>query len=244
VDEHLERQRGDLVGVASVGLVGGLGPESTIDYYRRILQVWERARPGSSPRIVMDSLDVQHALRLVANDRPGLIEYLSESIERLAGARVDFIAMTANTAHIVFDELAAGSRLPMLSIVEVCADEAARRGLKRLLLLGTRFTMEAPFYPAVFARRGIEVLSPAPEDRAWIHARYIGELLKGDFRDATRDEILSLIARLKPEQKLDGIIFGGTELPLLLKQSVIDGLPTLDTTELHVQAIVARLAST
>ena len=105
---------------------------------------------------------MQRALRLVATDRDALIEYLLASVRRLTGAGADFIAMTANTPHIVFDELAARSSVPLLSIVEVCAEEAHRRGLRRLALLGTRFTMEAPFYPAVCARHGIAVVTPKP----------------------------------------------------------------------------------
>ena len=79
--------------------------------------------------------------------------------------------MTANTPHMVFDELAAASSVPLLSIVEVCAAEAKRRGLRRLLLLGTRFTMEAEFYPTVFARYGIDVVAPDEAERTWVHAR-------------------------------------------------------------------------
>jgi aspartate racemase len=133
--------------MATVGLVGGLGPESTIDYYRRILGAWEREDPSTAPSIVIDSLDVRRALRLVDSDRAALTEYLLASLRRLAGAGVDFVAMTANTPHIVFDELAGRSPVPLLSIVEACAEEARRRGLTRLALLGTRFTMEAPLYP-------------------------------------------------------------------------------------------------
>ncbi len=227
--------------MTSVGLVGGLGPESTIDYYRRILEAWKRDDPSSAPSIVIDSLDVSRAIRLVETDRPGLTQYLLSSLRRLARAGVDFVAMTANTPHIVFDELAADSPVPLLSIVETCADEAQRRGVRRPALLGTRFTMEAPFYPAVCARRGIEVVVPNEADRTWVHERYMGELLKGEFRDATRDGFVALIGRLRSQEGIDGVILGGTELPLLLSSSVIAGVPVLDTTELHVRAIVARL---
>jgi aspartate racemase len=123
-----------------VGIIGGLGPESTVDYYRRILEVWERDDPSTAPSIVIDSLDVRRALHLVESDRPALTEYLLASLRRLAGAGVDFGAMTANTPHIVFDDLAARSPIPLVSIVEVCAQEARRRGLGRVALLGTRFT--------------------------------------------------------------------------------------------------------
>jgi aspartate racemase len=227
--------------VTSVGLVGGLGPESTIDYYRRILERWAKEDATTTPSIVIDSLDVQRALRLVATDRPALVEYLLASLRRLAGAGVDFAAMTANTPHLVFDELAVRSPIPLLSIVEVCAEEARRRGLNRLALLGTRFTMDAPFYPIVFARYGMTVVPPTDADRAWVHDRYIGQLLKGDFRDQTRQEVVALIRRLRNEERVDAVILGGTELTLLLPAQEIDGLPALDTTALHVAAIVERL---
>lgn len=224
-----------------VGLVGGLGPESTIDYYRRILKGWQRHEPSTSPSIVIDSLDVQRALRLVQDDRPGLIAYLLSSVQRLARAGADFVAMTANTPHVVFDELAADSPVPLLSIVDVCVGEIRRRGLRRLALLGTRFTMEAPFYPAVCARAGIAILLPAPADRAWIHAHYIDELLKGIFAAETRAGFTERIAGLRDSENIDGVILGGTELPLLLSDDEIAGLPALDTTALHVDAIVAGL---
>jgi aspartate racemase len=227
--------------VASVGLVGGLGPESTIDYYRRILDAWQREEPKSAPSIIIDSLDVYRGLHLVEHDRAGLIDYLAASIRRLAAAAVDFIALTANTPHIVFDELAAGSPVSLVSIVEVCAEEARWRGLRRLALLGTRFTMEAPFYPAVFSRHGIAVITPDHADRAWIHEAYVGQLLKGEFREETRQQFMSLIRRLRTNAGIDGVILGGTELPLLLTTTVVDGVPLLDTTALHVAAIVRRL---
>jgi aspartate racemase len=227
--------------MASVGLIGGLGPESTVDYYRRILEAWQREDPSTSPSIVIDSLDVKRALHLVATDRFALSEYLFESLQRLAGAGVDFIAMTANTPHVVFDALAARSKVPMLSIVEVCAADARQRRLRRVALLGTRFTMEATFYQDVCARQGIVVVTPAREERAWLHEKYVGELLKGDFRDETRREFASLIGSLREREGVEAVILGGTELPLLLASPVITDVPMLDTTALHVAAIVKRL---
>ena len=227
--------------MTTVGIVGGLGPESTVDYYRRILKAWERDDPSTAPAIVIDSLDVRRALQLVESDRPALTEYLLASLRRLAGAGVDFAVMSANTPHIVFDDLAARSPVPLLSIVEVCSEEARGRGLRRLALLGTRFTMEEPFYAAVCARYGIAVMPPNNADRAWIHDRYVGELLRGEFRDDTRQQFISLVNRLRKEESIDGVILGGTELPLLLSTPVIADVPALDTTALHVAAIVKRL---
>jgi aspartate racemase len=227
--------------MTTVGIVGGLGPESTIDYYRRILEGWWREEPATSPSIIIDSLDVQQGLRLVEKDRPALIEYLLASLNRLAAAGADFAAMAANTPHVVIDDLDPRSPIPILSIVEACAQEAQRRGLKRLLLLGTRFTMEGDFYPAVFARFGIAVVAPEETDRLMVHDRYVNQLLEGEFRDDTRREVVSLIERLRDERQVDGVILGGTELTLLLSTPVIAGVPALDTTALHVAAIVDRL---
>ena len=227
--------------MATLGIVGGLGPESTIDYYRRILEQWKRDDPSSSPSIIIDSLDVDRGLRLVQHDRPALIEYLAGSLKRLAAAGADFAAMAANTPHVVFDELVALSPIPVVSIVEACAEEAQRRDLRRLGLLGTRFTMEGSFYPTVFNRRGIAVVSPNKEERTWIHDCYVGQLLKGDFRNETRDGVTSVIKRLREEEKIDGVVLGGTELTLLLSAPVVEGIPALDTTALHVDAIVKRL---
>ena len=227
--------------MARVGLVGGLGPESTIDYYERIIEVWQRHEPGSAPGILIDSLDVQQAIRLVSGDHEALIAYLAASVHRLAAAGADFVAMTANTPHLVFDDVASRSPVPLLSIVQSCAAAAQRQGLRRLALLGTRFTMEASFYPEVCARFGIDVVVPDVEDRAWVHERYLGELLKGEFKSGTRDAFIELVGRLGDQTAVDGVILGGTELPLLLPGDTVAGLPALDTTALHVEAIVGRL---
>jgi aspartate racemase len=224
-----------------LGLVGGLGPESTIDYYYRILDGWKATDPGTSPSIVIDSLDVRRALDLVAKDREALTDYLLASVKRLADAGADFVAISANTPHLVFDALAARTQVPLLSIVETCAEEASRRGLRRVLLLGTGFTMEAPFYPEVFGRRGIAIVVPDEEERRWIHGVYVGELLHGEFHDSTRRELVSIIERIRKAEKIDGVILGGTELPLLVRGKEVASLPILDTTALHVGAIVKRL---
>lgn len=229
--------------MATAGIIGGLGPESTLDYYRRIIEVWHEDEPSTLPHLVIDSLDAGVALRLVATDRVALVSYFADSLARLERAGVDFAAISANTPHIVFDDLRARSPLPLISIVEVCAAEAKRRGLKNLLLLGTRFTMESRFYADVFERDGMSVVTPPDPELTWIHERYVGELLKGQFKDETRTELMSLIARAKQRDFVDGVIFGGTELPLLLSDATVAGIPILDTTALHVRAIVSRLRS-
>ena len=133
------------------------------------------------------------------------------------------------------------------TFLDVCERSAERDGqhvgLGRLALLGTRFTMEAPFYPDVCARRGIAVVTPSESDRTWLHQRYVGELMKGEFRHDTRRDVVALVRRLRDEHGVDGVVLGGTELPLLLPGPATAELPALDTTALHVAAIVERLAA-
>lgn len=224
------------------GIVGGLGPESTIDYYRRILEAWKARHPATLPRLMVDSLDVNRGIQLVQNDRPGLVDYLGDSVERLYRAGCTFAAMAANTPHIVFDELSARSPIPLLSIVETTAREARARGLRRVGLLGTGFTMAAAFYPTVFGRCQLEVSVPDEEARAWLHARYLGQLLDGIFLDETREGVLRIVSDLAERHGIEAVVLAGTELPLLIRSQTVSGLPILDTTELHVRAIVDRLA--
>jgi aspartate racemase len=224
-----------------VGLVGGLGPESTIDYYRRLIKAWEREDAHSSPPIVIDSLDSKLVMRLVGRELPALAEYLLESLHRLKGAGATFGAITSNTTHLVFDRLYPLSPIPLISIVETCMEEARRSGLKRLAIFGTRWLMEAPLYPTAARPHGVEIVVPPEPHRTGLHERYVNELVKGDFREETKRGVVGVAERLRDEERIDGVILGGTELPLLMPDPTIADLPVLDTTGLHVKAIMERL---
>lgn len=203
------------------GLVGGLEPDSTIDYDRLIIETWKARHPSSLPRLVIDILDVNVGIRFVREDRPGLVQYLLDSIRRLERAGCAFAAMAANTPHIVFDEVAAESPIPLFSIVEACADEIEARGFKRVGLLGTGFTMPAGFYPAVLDRRGIDVQVPTEHDRSWLHDRYLGELLNGVFTDETRAGVTRIVERWADQGRVDAVVLAGTELPLLIRSETL-----------------------
>ena len=232
---------GEPARTARGGLVGGLGPESTIDYYRRLIKEWEREDPRSSPPIVIDSLDSKRVMRLVEGDRPALTEYILESLHRLQSAGATFGAITSNTTHLVFDKVAPRSPIPLINIVDVCVEEARGLGLRRLGILGTRWLVQARLYPDVAQRHGIEIVVPPEPDRAWMHDRYVGELVKGVVRDETRRGVVAMVERLRDTKRIDGVILGGTELPLLMTEPTIADLPVLDTTGLHVAAIIERL---
>jgi aspartate racemase len=227
----------------TLGIVGGIGPESTIEYYRFILEgCRQRVTDGRAPHIIIDSIDVNRAIAMLdTNDLAGVAAYLGESVDRLARAGADVAVMAANTAHIVFDEVQRRSPIPLIRIVEAACDDAKRLGLKRLALLGTGFTMRARFYPDFFAREGLELVTPSDAEKASIHDKYINELLENRFLPETRDAMLAIIGRMRQDEGIDGVILAGTELPLLLRGTELAGLPFLDTTMIHVERAVTEV---
>lgn len=229
----------------TLGIIGGLGPESTIDYYGKIIALYrERTGDGSYPQLIINSVDLKKGLDFMdANNLPGMADYLAEEIGKLILAGATFGLISANTPHIVFDEVASRSSIPLISIVEATCAAAKARKLKRLALFGTRYTMQATFYPKAFSREGIELLLPSPEDQTYIHDKYLNELVSGKFLPATRAGLLAIVDRMKANSNIDGVILAGTELPLILRDSEHNGIPLLDTTKIHCEAAVTEMLS-
>lgn len=227
----------------TLGIVGGIGPESTIEYYRFILGGYrQRVTDGRAPHIIIDSIDVNRAIAMLnANDLAGVAAYLGEAVERLGRAGADVALMAANTPHIVFDDVQRRSPIPLISIVQAACDHAKHLGLKRLALVGTGFTMRARFYPDVFARAELELVTPSDTEKVYIHDKYINELLQNQFLPETRDAMLAVIGRMRRDDRIEGVILAGTELPLLLRGMDPAGLPFLDTTMIHVERAVTEL---
>src|ERR1051325_1657051 len=143
----------------TLGLIGGTGPESTIDYYRLLTAQYREKADGASPPIIINSVDLQRMVRWMnAGELYKVTSYLAGEFEKLQRAGVDFAALTANTAHIVFDELQQRTTLPLISIVEATCERAQMLGLKSVGLFGTRYTMQAPIYPKVFSRTDIKLI--------------------------------------------------------------------------------------
>lgn len=232
-------------GTQIIGIIGGIAPPSTIDYYRLLVEGWQRRKPdGTQPLIVINSIELKKGLELVAaaskGDTEPFILYMVQELDRLASAGATFAFFAANTPHIVFDEIAARSRIPLVSIATATAAAVASQGHKRVALLGTRFTMEGGFFNRALAPHAVEVVVPDEPDRTWVHEHYLGELTKNVFRDDTRAGFSDVIKRLQQRHAVDGLIYGGTELPLLMRSAPPIGIPTYDTTQLHVDAVLDR----
>ncbi len=229
--------------MTTLGIIGGIAPPSTIDYYRSLVTRYrERVTDGGYPSLIIDSIDARAFFALLeAGDRPRLVEVLVAELDRLGRAGADLALFASNSPHLVFDEVAARSPLPLISIVEATADAAEAQGLRRLGLLGARFTMEGGFYRSAFARRGMTVTIPDAEQRAEVHRRYFSELVEGMFLDETRAAITEVIESMHERDDIDAVILGGTELPMLFRDGPPTIVPLLDTTLIHVDAAIDRL---
>ena len=229
----------------TLGIVGGIGPESTIEYYRLIVAAYRLRKPdGSFPPVIINSIDMTKMLGLIgSNEMQAVTDYLVGEVNKLSKAGADFGLFAANTPHIVFNEIYERARMPLISIVEAACDAARSRNLARLGLFGTRFTMQGSFYPDVFSRMGLQVVTPEGIDQDFIHDKYMHELVHGEYLDETRRRLLEIVDRLIDQQRIDGLILGGTELPFILKDETYRGIPFLDTTRIHVDRAVTRMLS-
>jgi aspartate racemase len=229
----------------TVGIIGGVGPESTIEYYRFIIAGYRERNPdGSYPLIIINSVDLDKYLTWIkAGEMEPFTNSLVVEIDKLARAGADFAVLASNTPHIVFDEIRERSPLPLISIVETTRDKAQKMGMNRVGLFGTRFTMKGGFYQKVFAAAGLTIIAPNEQEQAFIHEKYLGELLNNIFLPETRESLLAIAGQMSQRDAIEGLILGGTELPLIMRDDERSGIPFLDTTRIHAERIVEELLS-
>ena len=227
----------------TLGIIGGTGPETTVEYYRSLIAAYQARDPeGRAPSLIINSIDSKRLIDLVtANELVQMADYLAGEVKRLASAGAGLALIAANTPHLVFDEVQTRSPIPMLSIVTATCDAAVTAGLRRLALFGTRFTMRAAFFPQVFATRQLAIVLPSEDEQSYIHDKYMTELFVGVLLPETRERLLEIVGTMKERDQVDGLILGGTELSLILREPLAAGLPVLDTTQIHVEAAVEWL---
>ena len=220
-----------------LGMIGGTGPESTVEYYRRLISTYNaRVSESGAPPIIINSVDNKNLVKwFTAGELARVIDFLAAEIERLARAGADFALIAAVTPHLGFDKLEQRASIPLLSIVEATADAATKAGLRRLALFGTRFTMQATLFPEAFERRGMTIVLPNEKEQEFIHEKYMGELFVGTILDETRAALVDIVETMKRRDNVDGLILGGTELSLILREPTAAGLPVLDATQIHVE---------
>ncbi len=225
----------------TIGIIGGMSPESTIEYYRTITHLYtERFGDYGYPAILIYSVSFQPYVDWPNQGRWDLVAAgLGDAARQLEKAGADFIIIATNTMHLVLKEVQACVSVPVLSLLDVVRDAILARGLTTVGLLGTRFTMEQMFFHDALTAKGIAVLVPGPADRALVNRVIYDELTAGQIVDGSRTEFVRIIQSLA-KQGAQGVILGCTEIPLLVSESDV-GLPLFDTTRLHADAAL-RLA--
>jgi aspartate racemase len=225
--------------VKKIGLIGGIGPESTVDYYKKIISTFLSEHPEKGyPEIILYSASLSELMDIMTKkDWSNLIDWLTEKVSSLELAGADFAVICSNTPHVVFQQVSANSSIPMLSIVDEACKKALALGLKKPGLIGTKFTMESDFFQSPFSGKGMDVVVPGKEDQALIHDRLFSEIELGIIKDSTRQELLAIVKRMIDRDSIDSLILGCTELPLILDRDEF-GIHFLNTTAIHVESIV------
>lgn len=220
-----------------LGLVGGMGVESTIPYYNDIVYgVQNKIGKKFFPNITIESVNAFDVLGLCSEQKyDELTDYLMQAIKNLTTSGADFIALSANTPHIVFDRLQNISTVPLVSIVEATRNEAIRLNKHKLGLLGTIFTMTEDFFKKPFYNSNIEIITPTAEEMEYINLKISSELEFGVIKEETLQGFQKIIKRMQQEDSIEAVILGCTELPLLLNDEV-SPIPCLDTMKITYTA--------
>lgn len=228
----------------TIGLVGGMTPESTLAYYQLLIRgARERLRdpdPLRNPVVVVYSLDLAVVARLQRAGRTDEVAaHLAGVCETLRRAGAEVGAMTANTPHVYLQAIRDRTGLDLVSIVDATLAAASKRGLRRPLLLGTRTTVESPMYPERFAAEGLETVIPDEDGKEMLDRAIYGELAVGEARPGTRSALLDLCRGAVEARGADGVLLACTELPLVLSDGDLE-VPVIDTARVHVDAILDR----
>jgi len=226
-----------------IGILGGLSPESTIEYYQYITRTYtQRFGDYRNPDIIIYSVSFQPYVDWPNEERWDLVaQGLSKAAQSLEAAGADFIVIATNTMHLVLDQVQASLHIPVLSLLDVVAEAILAKGFKTVGLLGTRFTMEKNLYQDALARKGITVLIPDADDRAMVNRVIYDELVAGRIRAESRAGYVDIIKKLAA-RGAQGVILGCTEIPLLVCEADA-GLPLFDTTLIHAEAALSYAVS-
>ncbi len=217
----------------TIGLIGGMSWESSAVYYEIInKEINKRLGGVHSAEIVLYSFNFGEIEKLQHENKwDELTDKLKDVAQKLERAGADVILICTNTMHKLFDDVSASVSTPMIHIADATAEEIKKRGLTRVGLLGTKFTMEQDFYKKRFKKYGIDTLIPDLEERERIHSVIYNELVIGVIREESRQEFVRIIENLH-RKGAQGVVLGCTEIPLLIKQEHVK-IPIFDTTKIH-----------
>ncbi len=223
----------------TIGLIGGMSWESSAVYYQLINEiVREKLGEASSAQSLMYSVEFNEIKKLQhAGEWSKLSKMMIAAAQRLERGGADFIVICTNTMHRMFPEMKASVSIPIIHIADATAEKIREKGLKKIALLGTNFTMTQDFYKGRLKEKHyLEVITPNEKDREVVHQIIYNELILGKIKDDSREKYKAIIQKLK-EQRAEGVILGCTEIPLLIQQKD-SPIPIFDTTLIHATKAV------
>ncbi len=221
-----------------LGMVGGSSSVSTAEYYGHLNRlVNERLGGHDAARLVLWSMNFGDLQRNnLKGDHHATGQHVLEGCHKVEAAGAEGVIICANTLHMFADEIQPQIGIPIIHLIDALAVEIRSQGLRKVLLLGTRYTMEMSFFRDRLAKHGVEANVPNDADRDFVHGKIYSEMVKGLFPAETRDEFTRIVSR-GVESGAEGVIMGCTEIPLLFARSDL-GIPKFDTTLIHAQAAV------
>lgn len=223
-----------------VGIIGGTGPESTVDYYQSIISKFQE-KIGSKedlPELFINSINMYKMFNLLMNGQTQeLINYLTDAVQKLESIGADFVVFTGNTPHIVFERVQEKVQVPMISIVEETYLKAQELSLEKIGLIGTKFTMENDFFKKPFISHNIEIVVPNQSEQEYIHRKIVEELENGIVNNETKKGFINIIEQMTDRDGIQAVILGCTELPMLIKNEDLN-IHSLNTAEIHINKII------
>ncbi|WP_022794973.1 aspartate/glutamate racemase family protein [Marinococcus halotolerans] len=223
-----------------IGIIGGLGPESTVEYYQSIINKFQEKKDSLQvlPELYINSINMYNIFTYISEERmDDLIEYVGNAARKLELLDVDGIIIAANTPHLVFEEVQKQVEVPMLSIVDAAVEAAENQGAENIGLLGTKFTMEQDFFKKPFTEKMKNIYVPDESTQQYLHEKIVSELENGIVNPETKKEFERITREMIEQYKLDTVILGCTELPMILSEKDFS-IPFLDTMQIHVNKVV------
>jgi aspartate racemase len=218
-----------------IGLIGGVSYQSTVEYYTRIMNKYnDRYNDMEYPEMVIYSLSHGRFKKYEDNRQLNeYVEYIHQAIKALECSKVDFIALAANSPHSVLDQIKKITSTPLISALDSAYNEAKRLRLKKVLLLGIKYTMQSSYFQNRFSDGSISVIVPSPKDQDDIHSIIYDELMKGIIKDSSKQKLYALFENYH----VDGVVLGCMKLPMILKTGE-SKIKFVDTLDLHTTDII------
>lgn len=225
-----------------IGIIGGLGPESTVDYYKEIIASFNKINNDGSlnyPEMIIYSVNMSVFIdHLKAGRLDEAAQYIGNALKSIEKAGAHFAAISANTPHLIFDKIKAYTNLPLISIVESAAQHAKSLGLKKTVLIGTSFTMKSSFYTDIFNKYDINISIPNESEMEYINQKLFNEIELGVYKEDTKREILKIISHMKDRDAIDSVVLGCTEFPIMFPDDEYENLKFINTTKTHISDII------